>query len=279
MGKSLTQLVRTTLSNAKSSSTSIPTDLPEYVSSFTDDLYVIGHKGDTPVKIKVRSNDCCNGIELSSGEGGGTVIEGGLKYGEIYPSFEALASILNVLEENTIYGVNDKGTTEQYICIIEEDNRILKQVSGGFNYIISDPGTASSVCPLQNEINDGILDFNLPELVIGDFLFKNHSELHTFISDLPSLKSAKEMFAGTSLTSFQGDLSSLESADNMFANGPQLNYQSLLIIADTIKNVNDVEGTHKIFIGYDSSAITEAEKNTFNDEISAKGWDITWEAF
>lgn len=276
MAKSLTDLVRQSLATNKSSQSSIPTDLPEYVSSYTDDLYVIGHKGDMPVKIKVRSNDCCNGIEIGGG-GDTPTPEGGLKYGQTYESFEKLASTLSLLEDNTIYNVNDKGTIEQYICRIDSSGaRTLEQVGGGYNSIIADPGTSKSKCPLQNEIEDGVLNFNLPELVIGDYLFKNHTELKAFISDTVSMVSAKEMFKGTSLTTFRGELSALKTADDMFADGPKLDRDSLIYIVDTIQNVEKIEGEHKIHIGYDSKSISPDEITELKAEFLAKGWTSTF---
>lgn len=278
MAKSLTDLVRQSVATNKNSQSSIPTDLPEYVSSYTDDLYVIGHKGDMPVKIKVRSNDCCNGIEIGGGDTPAS--ERSLKYGQRYESFEKLASALPLLEDNTIYNVNDKGTIEQYICRIDSDGaRTIEQIGGGYNSIIADPETSKSKCPLQNEIEDGVLDFNLPELVIGDYLFKNHTELKAFISDTVSMVSAKEMFKGTSLTTFRGELSALKTADDMFADGPKLDYNSLMYIVDTIQNVNEIEGEHKIHIGYDSENIYSDEITELEAEFRAKGWDITWTAF
>ena len=282
MAKSLTDLIKSkanTVPTATQQST-VPTNLPEYVGSNTENLYVIGHKNGVPVKIKVRANTCCDGIDLggNSSSPDEPIIQGGIKKGASFASFNLLYDAYKAgqLETDTIYDVSDKGTIEQYVYTADEmNNKAIHQISGNFNMIVSDPGSGRSACTL--ELNNGILRYNLPELVVGDYLFKGWTEMTAFISDTPSLVSAKEMFRNTSLTTFYGELSSLESADHMFGYGVKLDYDSVLNIVDSIKDVKDIVGVHNIEIGYDSTdEQLVKELNAFQTELNAKGWNVTW---
>ena len=282
MAKSLTDLIKSkanTVPTATQQSV-VPTNLPEYVGSNTENLYVIGHKNGVPVKIKVRSNSCCDGIDLGGNNSSPDepIIQGGIKKGASFASFNLLYEAYKTgqLETDTIYDVSDKGTIEQYVYTVDEmNNKAIHQISGNFNMIVSDPGSGRSACTL--ELNSGILRYNLPELVVGDYLFKGWTEMTAFISDTPSLVSAKEMFRNTSLTTFYGELSSLESADHMFGYGVKLDYDSVLNIVDSIKDVKNIAGAHNIEIGYNSSDIQLVEElNAFQTELNAKGWNVTW---
>lgn len=282
MAKSLTDLIKSKANTVPTPTqqSTVPTNLPEYVGSNTENLYVIGHKNGVPVKIKVRANSCCDGIDLG-GNGSSSddpIIQGGIKKGASFASFNALYTAYKAgqLETDTIYDVSDKGTIEQYVYTVDEmNNKAIHQISGNFNIIVSDPGSGRSACTL--ELNNGILQYNLPELVVGDYLFKGWAEMTAFISDTPSLISAKEMFRNTSLTTFCGELSSLESADHMFGHGVKLGYDSVLNIVDSIKDVKDITGAHNIEIGYNSSDIQLVEElNAFQTELNSKGWNVTW---
>lgn len=282
MAKSLTDLIKSKANTVPTPTQQsvVPTNLPEYVGSNTENLYVIGHKNGVPVKIKVRANSCCDGIDLGGGSSSpdDPIIQGGIKKGASFASFNALHAAYKAghLETDTIYDVSDKGTIEQYVYTIDEmNNKAIHQISGNFNMIVSDPGSGRSACTL--ELNNGILRYNLPELVVGDYLFKGWTEMTAFISDTPSLISAKEMFRNTSLTTFCGELSSLESADHMFGHGVKLDYDSVLNIVDSIKDVKDITGTHNIEIGYNSAdAQLVEELNAFQTELNAKGWNVSW---
>ena len=282
MAKSLTDLIKSKANTVPTPTqqSTVPTNLPEYVGSNTENLYVIGHKNGVPVKIKVRANSCCDGIDLG-GNGSSSddpIIQGSIKKGASFASFNALYTAYKAgqLETDTIYDVSDKGTIEQSVYNVDEmNNKAIHQISGNFNIIVSDPGSGRSACTL--ELNNGILHYNLPELVVGDYLFKGWTEMTAFISDTPSMISAKEMFRNTSLTTFCGELSSLESADHMFGHGVKLDYDSVLNIVDSIKDVKDITGTHNIEIGYNSADIQLAEElNAFQTELNAKGWNVTW---
>jgi hypothetical protein len=284
MAKSLTDLLKSKASTSQQTTqqSSIPTDLYEYVGSDTNDLYVIGHKGNVPVKIKVRANSCCDGIDLGNntpgGGGGETPTVNGIKKGASFSTFNALYTAYkgSLLEANTVYDVSDKGTIEQYIYSVNENGAsTLHQISGNFNMIVSDPGAGRSACTL--ELNKGVLQYNLPELVIGDYLFKGWSEMTAFISDTPSLVSGKQMFKNTSLTTFCGELSALEDGEEMFGTGVKLDYDSILNIVDSIKDVKGIAGTHRIHIGYNSGdSEFIAEKNSLTSELTNKGWSVIW---
>lgn len=286
MAKSLTDLLKSKASaNQKTTQqSSIPTDLYEYVGSDTNDLYVIGHKGNVPVKIKVRANSCCDGIDLVGNTSGGggtsgeTTVVNGIKKGASFTTFNALYTAYkgNLLEIDTVYDVTDKGTVEQYIYTVNENGvTSLRQISGNFNIVVSDPGEGKSTCTL--ELKNGVLQYNLPELVVGDYLFKGWRELTSFISDTPSLISAKQMFKNTSLTTFCGELSALENAEEMFGTGVKLDYDSIINIVDSINDVKNLNGNHTIHIGY-NSADSEfvKEKDSLTSELLSKGWDVIW---
>ena len=198
-------------------------------------------------------------------------IVSGLIYGTEYQDFETLYNDKDNLEENIIYSVIDKGTIEQYIL---KDSKII-QISNGLNEITE--GNSDNL----NEVSDtpfisgGIIDYNMTELVDGDYRYKNHSELHTVISDMSSLVSGIQMFYGTSLTSFCGDLSSLKYGDNMFGKGCKLDEISIINIIDSIPDYSDTEESHNLTISYDA-AIGEDTINNIDTEAKAKKWNITW---
>ena len=87
-------------------------------------------------------------------------------------------------------------------------------------------------------------DISLPKIIAATAMFSGCNNLTTFSSDLSTLKVGNNMFNNcSSLTSFSGDLSSLLSGSNMF-NGCKLDKESIICIADTIKDLA-VEGLVK----------------------------------
>ena len=269
MAKSLSDIVRGNNTATKTTQHQLgPDDFPEYAGSNTDGLYVVGYKGDSRVKIKVRSNSFCDGIDL--GSSGIPGYETGLKHGKTYATFRALYDDRNNLELDTIYTVADKGTSEQYICLLSEDgvHYNIAQTSGGINVILANKNISD--CPL--DLSSGIINYPLPELVCGDFFFKGHDELHTFIGDMPSLETGVEMFWNTNLTTFSGELSSLRNGDRMFGRGVKLDANSILCIVDSLSFVD----SGKIHIGYDTSKVTAKEIKEFENEFTTKGWTVTW---
>lgn len=286
-----------------------------YTGTNTDELYVLALKKGKEVKLKVREINCHNGIvvdpiaiddstyktpnELLSApisdlqnntiyivrdgdkiyryffyEGSLTLLNNsenitvGTTYGGKYESYYSLYNDIANLEENTIYSVDDKGTIEQYIF---KDNE-LTQISSGINNITPDPGNDKSNTPDVGEI----INYNMPELVNGNYRYKNHSQLNTVISDMPNLESAIEMFKGTSLKVFYGNLSSLKEARGMFGQGCELNEESIINIIDSIPNWYDSpEKPYIITISHDST-ITAELRTEFEAEASNKGWEIEW---
>ena len=272
MAKSLSDIVRDTTAT-KNTQLNLGS-LPEYVASDTDELYVVGVKDNENVKIKVRSNSCCEGIELVGGGGGGeTDVTTALKQGKSYTTFQALYDERNILEVNTIYNVTDKGTTEQYVCIPGADGigKVISQVSGGINVILENKEVSD--CPL--DLNSGEVNYALPELICGDYFFKGHKELRKFIGDMPSLKSGVDMFKDTSLTVFLGELSSLTNGRGMFGKGVKLDYDSIISIVDSLSKMTDDE-IHSIHIGYDTKLVTSDDISEFEKELTQKGWSFTW---
>ena len=286
-----------------------------YTGTNTKDLYVLALKNGKEVKLKVREINCHSGIVVepiaiddvtyktvgellaaplkdlqnntiyivSDGsttyryffyEGyltllnNGESVSPGTSYGGKYESYQALYSDIANLVENTIYTVDDKGTIEQYIF----KNNELTQIGNGINTITVDPGDNKS-----NTDNVGeIIDYNMPELVNGDYRYKNHSQLHTVISDMPNLESGIEMFKGTSLKAFCGNLSSLKEAKDMFGEGCELDESSIINVIDGIPDWStSPDKPYIITISHDSS-ITEELRNEFDAEALLKGWQIDW---
>ena len=191
-------------------------------------------------------------------------------YSHSFPSYNALKEH-KALTENIIYIVDDKGTFEQYIY----KNGKIVQIAGSINEIIegSDKDElVSSISPITN----GVINYNLKELVNGDYRYKNHNELHTVISDMPNLISGRQMFWGCPLTSFCGNLSSLEDGFGMFGKSCKLDYDSILNIIDGLKNVTSLEGEHIITIGYSSELVSDGELAPLTAELNDKGWTVKW---
>ena len=78
---------------------------------------------------------------------------------------------------------------------------------------------------------------DLSNLTNGNSMFEYCGKLTSFSSDLPSLTNGSEMFYEcNNLTSFNGDLSSLTTGNSMF-NKCSLDAESVMYVADAIKNI------------------------------------------
>ena len=129
---------------------------------------------------------------------------------------------------------------------------------------------------------DNLTSFSsdLSKLWNGDNMFHNCSNLTTFSSDISSLTNGLYMFYScNNLTSFSSDLSSLTNGAYMFDHC-SLNTASVQNIADTIKDVNDLENESEcsgvwkyINIGIGNDAPNDQEKAAFN-KIVSKGWIV-----
>lgn len=238
-----------------------------YTGSDTTGLYVTGLKNGKEIKIKVKDLSCCGGIILDGTDG---AIENAIRIGETFNSLKSLSEA--TLSENTIYFVNDKGTIEQYIF---QDGNLI-QIAGNLNEIISGNEENEDEKSSTSEDEDGIIDYNLPELVNGDYRFKNHSNITTVYCDMPSLISGVQMFYGTSLKSFCGNLSSLDNGRHMFSKGCKLDEESIISIVDGIKDWSSDSSEHNIGIGYDSSKILDSVISKITEEFKDKGWTVYW---
>lgn len=126
--------------------------------------------------------------------------------------------------------------------------------------------------------------YNLPSLKNAENMFKNCSNLVTFIGDLSSLKNGSSMFSSASLTTFQSPLTKLEIGDGMFS-GCRLTPQSVMFVLDSIPT--HMGGEHNLGMGI-ACANTEDAKNVFaeqagyndwqtmTDYVTNKGWTVTW---
>lgn len=196
----------------------------------------------------------------------------GLSYGNSYGTYAELyeANKNNLLNDKQIYTVTDKGSVEQYIV---KGNKIV-QVGNEINEITEGNSANLSEKSETPDVVGGIIDYNMPELVNGDYRYKNHKELTTVICDMPSLTSGIQMFYGSSLTSFCGDLSSLETGIDMFA-GCKLDENSIINIIDSIPDHFSDGKTHILSIGCDSS-IPQDLISDLTSEANAKNWTIIW---
>ena len=146
---------------------------------------------------------------------------------------------------------------------------------------------------------------DLSSLVSGYVMFsKTHKRGYT-ISHYKLVDGVRtkvtEHFRAEGLTSFSGDLGSLQGAWGMFGNGADVTYeteegvtettknitpldeQSVMIIADTIKDLNgftdwnDIVNSAQrgiIHIGYDSEVCDAANIEEYCTEIMNKGWTV-----
>ena len=122
---------------------------------------------------------------------------------------------------------------------------------------------------------------DLSSLTNGGNMFYNCTALTTFTSDLSSLTYGYYTFYGcTALTTFTPNLSSLTNGYYMFFNC-KLNTESLIHIAETIKNVKDLTNGNNngatiyktIHIGIGNTTPTEEETELLA-EIYNKGWKV-----
>jgi hypothetical protein len=196
----------------------------------------------------------------------------GLTYGNSYNTYAELyeANKNNLLTDKQIYTVTDKGSVEQYIL---KDNKLV-QVGNEINEITEGNSADLTEKSETPDVVGGIIDYNMPELVNGDYRYKNHKELTTVISDMPSLTSAVQMFYETNLTTFCGDLSSLENGIDMFT-GCKLDENSIINIIDSIPDHFSDGKTHILSIGHDSSVSSDLILE-LNAEATEKNWNIIW---
>ena len=155
-----------------------------------------------------------------------------------------------------------------YCSQLESFNSDLSSLTDGYQMFDS--------CVHFNSFNS-----DLSSLTDGTHMFRYCYKLTTFTSDLSSLTNGYEMFERCSnFTSFTSDLSSLTNGYLMFYNCI-LNTESLIYIADTIKDVRDLTNGNyygdeiykTIHIGIGSTTPTEEEKELLT-EIHDKGWQV-----
>ena len=146
---------------------------------------------------------------------------------------------------------------------------------------------------------------DLSSLISGIYMFSNthkrgYSFRHHKMVDGEKVEVTEHVRA-EGLTSFSGDLGSLESGYGMFGDGTEVTYtneegvkettkditpldeQSVMIIADTIKDLNGFSDWHSsvdsslrgiIHIGYDSTVCDAANIEEYCTEIMNKGWTV-----
>ena len=197
------------------------------------------------------------------------------EYGKSYETLGKLIDDISSLEEGKVYSVTDKNTIEEYIL---KDGEIV-QVSGGFNMQVSgDMDDETAVSPMRDKIENGEIMYNMPELVNGDFLFKGCDNLKVFVSDTPSLITARQMFYKcVNLETFCGVLSLLEDGTDMFV-GCKLDEESILNIVDSINDFGQDGETRIITIGYNPESIIDGSIEDYTEEFSQKGWTVEWDA-
>lgn len=201
-----------------------------------------------------------------------TPVVSGLTYAKSFNTFAELYEAKNngLLSPKQIYTVTDKGSIEQYLL---KDDKLV-QIGNEINNITEGDSSNLTEKSETPDVVGGIIDYNMSELVNGDYRYKNHKELTTVISDMPSLTSGVQMFYGTNLTTFCGDLSSLENGVDMFA-GCKLDENSIISIIDSIPDHFSDGKAHVLSIGYDPS-IPSTLILELNAEATEKNWNIIW---
>ena len=246
---------------------------------------------DNDVKIDVVKSDIekldkrIEELEINGTPGGGTgitenevrdIVEDVLsaRITTAYSTVEALTADIDILEENKVYWVNDKGTIEQYI---KQGDKIL-QISGGFNIKKESPEDENWTMPWSVDTEE--IEGNLSELVDGSYLFDDYHNLRVFTGDTNNMTHAVEMFKGTKLEEFRGELSSLVTAAGMFE-GCKLDLESIINIIDTLESYDDGKINHKLTIGYNPNISADEDTNkelqNLMEEGELKGWDINWQ--
>lgn len=198
----------------------------------------------------------------------------GMSYGTSYKTYEELYTNRENLADNTVYSVTDKGTLEQYLF----KNNVLTQIGNGINEITEGNEENLDEVSTTPYVEGGIIEYNMPELVNGDYRYKNHTELHTVISDMPSLVSGIQVFMGTSLQGFCGDLSSLEEGRGMFGKGCRLDVGSIVNIIDSIPNYSNTDKIHHITISYGMD-VSDDIITEMTAEAQDKNWEVEWIAY
>ena len=146
---------------------------------------------------------------------------------------------------------------------------------------------------------------DLGSLVDGSYMFSYTHKRGYTITHYKMVDGVKtqveEHFRAEGLTSFSGDLGSLQTGYRMFGDGANVSYkneegvtettkditpldeQSVMIIADTIKDLNGFTDWHSsvgsyergvIHIGYDSEVCDAAKIEEYCTEIMNKGWTV-----
>jgi hypothetical protein len=115
-------------------------------------------------------------------------------------------------------------------------------------------------------------EIKLPSLVWGEGMFECCVGLESFTADLSSLEDGNSMFSECSaLQSFTGDLSSLKGGQKMF-NQCILDTDSVICIADSIKDWKELGGNHTITIHVGNTS--DEEIPGLLTEIANKGWTV-----
>ena len=169
----------------------------------------------------------------------------------------------------------------------------LSSLRDGFGMFTDCPSLTSFNTTNLSSLTNGKLMFDrcstltsftsdLSSLTNGYWMFSSCDNLTTFASDLSSLTNAFYMFNGCeNLTTFTSDLSSLTNACYMFEHC-KLDTDSLIHIAETIKDVNGLTNGNDpwsdeiyktIHLGIGSTTPTEEEKELLT-EIHNKGWQV-----
>jgi hypothetical protein len=123
--------------------------------------------------------------------------------------------------------------------------------------------------------------YDSSNLTDGSMMFSYATKLTTFVDSLSKLTNGGSMFANCSLlTTFIADLGSLDKGDDMFK-GCSLSAESLMYIADSIKDWGEGATGHNITIGVNALEFDmfgdKEEMQGYIHEIINKGWNVTLE--
>lgn len=158
-------------------------------------------------------------------------------------------------------------------------NKKATRQSGG-SFILDTDLLEDGTRMFANNIYLQEIHCNLDNLVTGTEMFIENDQLKSFAIDMPSLINGDRMFQGCGdLKTYYSNMSNLQSAVDIF-NGCKLQPESLLVLLDTIP---DVENGDLGIISIDGSLPEEEYTdmlfvNTLDEIVSLfkdKGWSVT----
>ena len=205
---------------------------------------------------------------------GGDFIEAGLNNGvwECY-----LPNLEQWVNSYYSFSAHDLKVWEKDLPILNYQSQMFYDCDGLqiFKGDLSSLGSGSGMFEYCSNLK--VFESNLNSLCYGNSMFWGCENLKTFNVKTPNMEDGNYMFYNCpSLENFNSDLSSLISGTYMFGsdgwNCTKLNKDSLINIADTIRDLASEGSSAEIYIGLDSSL--SGEVDDILQRIRDKGWTV-----